>query len=97
MVYTQKPMGIRCSVLPLPVGTGRPRPPLSKKSIDFDHEIMNLFEKNVGTPAILGKTLKVEVELGLNTTTIILPEDLQWPLESFLTVTVSSYTIDPMH
>jgi hypothetical protein len=28
------------SVLPLPVGTGRPRPPLSKKSIDFDHEIM---------------------------------------------------------
>jgi hypothetical protein len=28
------------SVLRLPVGTGRPRPPLSKKSIDFDHEIM---------------------------------------------------------
>jgi hypothetical protein len=28
------------SVLPLSVGTGRPRPPLSKKSIDFDHEIM---------------------------------------------------------
>jgi hypothetical protein len=28
------------SVLPLPVGTGLPRPPLSKKSIDFDHEIM---------------------------------------------------------
>jgi hypothetical protein len=45
------------SVLPLPVGTGRPRPPLSKKSIDFDHEIMNLIEKNVGTPAILGRAL----------------------------------------
>jgi hypothetical protein len=45
------------SVLPLPVGTGRPRPTLSKKSIDFDHEIMNLVEKNVGTSAILGKTL----------------------------------------
>jgi hypothetical protein len=28
------------SVLPLPVGTGRPRPSLSKKGIDFDHEIM---------------------------------------------------------
>jgi hypothetical protein len=28
------------SVLPLPVGTGPPRPLLSKKSIDFDHEIM---------------------------------------------------------
>jgi hypothetical protein len=28
------------SVLPLPVGTCRPRPPLSKKSVDFDHEIM---------------------------------------------------------
>jgi hypothetical protein len=28
------------SVLPLPVGTGRPRPPLSKKRIDFDHESM---------------------------------------------------------
>jgi hypothetical protein len=27
-----------------------------KKSSDFDHEIMNLVEKNVGTPAILGKT-----------------------------------------
>jgi hypothetical protein len=24
-----------------------------KKSSDFDHEIMNLVEKNVGTPAIL--------------------------------------------
>jgi hypothetical protein len=24
---------------------------------DFDHEIMNMVEKNVGTPAILGKTL----------------------------------------
>jgi nonspecific dipeptidase len=28
-----------------------------KKSCDFDHEIMNYVEKNVGTPAILGKTL----------------------------------------
>jgi hypothetical protein len=26
-----------------------------KKSSDFDHEIMNLVEKNVGTSAILGK------------------------------------------
>jgi hypothetical protein len=25
-----------------------------KKRSDFDHEIMNLVEKNVGTPAILG-------------------------------------------
>jgi hypothetical protein len=25
-----------------------------KKSTDFDYEIMNLVEKNVGTPAILG-------------------------------------------
>jgi hypothetical protein len=45
------------------VGTGRPRPPLSKKSIDFDHEIMENessdsdHEKNVGTPAILGRAL----------------------------------------
>jgi hypothetical protein len=52
------------------VGTGRLRPPLSKKSIDFDHEItenekssdfdheiINLVEKSVGNPAILGKTL----------------------------------------
>jgi hypothetical protein len=58
------------SVLPLPVGTGRPRPSLSKKgfiltmklwkmkkSRDSDHEIMNLVEKNVGTPAILGRAL----------------------------------------
>jgi hypothetical protein len=28
-----------------------------KKSCDFDHEIMNLVEKNVGTPAILSRTL----------------------------------------
>jgi hypothetical protein len=62
-------MGVT-SVLPLPVGTGRPRPPHSKrvliltmklwkmkKSCDFDHEIMNLVEKTVGTPAILGRTL----------------------------------------
>jgi hypothetical protein len=28
------------SVLPLPVGTARPQPPLSKKNIDFHHEIM---------------------------------------------------------
>jgi hypothetical protein len=27
-----------------------------KKSSDFDHEIMNLVEKNVGTPAILDRT-----------------------------------------
>jgi hypothetical protein len=58
------------SVLPLPVGTGRPDHHSAKKvliltmklwkikkSSDFDHEIMNLVEKNVGTPAILGKTL----------------------------------------
>jgi hypothetical protein len=30
-----------------------------KKSCDFGHEIMNLVEKNVGTPAILGRTLQV--------------------------------------
>jgi hypothetical protein len=28
-----------------------------KKSNDFDHEITNLVEKNVGTPAIRGRTL----------------------------------------
>jgi hypothetical protein len=28
-----------------------------KISSDFDHEIMNLVEKNVGTPAILGRTV----------------------------------------
>jgi hypothetical protein len=28
-----------------------------KKSSDFDHEIMSLIEKNVGTPAILGRAL----------------------------------------
>jgi hypothetical protein len=28
-----------------------------KKSSDFDREIMNLVEKNVGTPAFLGRTL----------------------------------------
>jgi hypothetical protein len=28
-----------------------------KKSSDFVHEIINLVEKNVGTPAILGRTL----------------------------------------
>jgi hypothetical protein len=28
-----------------------------KKRSDFDHEIMNFVEKNVGTPAILDKTL----------------------------------------
>jgi hypothetical protein len=27
-----------------------------KKRSDFDHEIINLVEKNVGTPAILGIT-----------------------------------------
>jgi hypothetical protein len=31
-----------------------------KKSCDFDHEIMNLVEKNVGTPAILGITLLMQ-------------------------------------
>jgi hypothetical protein len=30
-----------------------------KKSYDFDHEIINLVEKNVGTPAILGITLHI--------------------------------------
>jgi hypothetical protein len=29
----------------------------NEKSSDFDHEIMNLVEKNVGTPAILGRAL----------------------------------------
>jgi hypothetical protein len=38
LIGPMKMMG--CSVLPLPVSTGRPRPPLIKKSIDFDHEIM---------------------------------------------------------
>jgi hypothetical protein len=28
-----------------------------KKRSDFDHEIMSLVEKNVGTPATLGKTM----------------------------------------
>jgi hypothetical protein len=28
-----------------------------KKSSDFDHEKINLIEKNVGTAAILGRTL----------------------------------------
>jgi hypothetical protein len=28
-----------------------------KKSCDSDHKIMNLVEKNVGTPAILGRAL----------------------------------------
>jgi hypothetical protein len=28
-----------------------------KKSSDFDHEIMNFVEKNVGTPVIVSKTL----------------------------------------
>jgi hypothetical protein len=27
-----------------------------KKSCDFDHEIMNLVEKSVGTPAILDRS-----------------------------------------
>jgi hypothetical protein len=31
----------------------------NEKSSDFYHEIMNLVEKNVGTPAILGRTLHV--------------------------------------
>jgi hypothetical protein len=30
-----------------------------KKRSDLDHEIMNLVEKNVGTPAILVRTLEV--------------------------------------
>jgi hypothetical protein len=29
----------------------------NEKSSDFDHEIMNLVEKNLGTSAILGRTL----------------------------------------
>jgi hypothetical protein len=37
---------IHISVLPLPVATGRPRPPLSKKSIDFDHEIVENEKKD---------------------------------------------------
>jgi hypothetical protein len=34
------------------------------KKSDFDHEIMNLVEKNVGTPAILGRTLHNPMFLG---------------------------------
>jgi hypothetical protein len=34
-----------------------------KKSSDFDHEIMNFVEKNVGTPAILGRTLRAVLNL----------------------------------
>jgi hypothetical protein len=33
-----------------------------KKSCDFYHEIMNLVEKNVGTPAILGRDLIISLE-----------------------------------
>jgi hypothetical protein len=36
-----------------------------KKSSDSDHEIMNLVEKNVGTPAILGRALKMAVNVTL--------------------------------
>jgi hypothetical protein len=32
-----------------------------KKISDSDHEIMNLVEKNVGTPAILGRALNAQV------------------------------------
>jgi hypothetical protein len=55
------------SVLPLPVGTDHHSAKkililtmklwIMKKSSDFDHEKMNLVEKNLGTPAILGRTL----------------------------------------
>jgi hypothetical protein len=36
-----------------------------KKSCDFefDHEIMNLVEKNVGTPIILGRALNAQEAL----------------------------------
>jgi hypothetical protein len=59
--------GLQCSAPAGPHWSARP--PLGKKSIDFDHEIMenekndfdheitNLVEINVGTPAILGRTL----------------------------------------
>jgi hypothetical protein len=61
MVVANSIVDYQCSAPALPVGTGRPRPPLSKKSIDFDHEIMesgfdheimNLVEKNVGTARV---------------------------------------------
>jgi hypothetical protein len=55
------------SVLPLPVGPDHHSAKQililtmklwkMKKSCDSDHEIMNLVEKNVGTPAILGRAL----------------------------------------
>jgi hypothetical protein len=34
-----------------------------KKSSDFDHEKINLVEKNVGTPAILGRTLWISLKI----------------------------------
>jgi hypothetical protein len=55
------------SVLPLPVGPDHHSAKKGliltmklwkmKKSSDSDHEIMNLVEKNVGTPAILRRAL----------------------------------------
>jgi hypothetical protein len=46
-----------------------------KKSSDFDHEIMNLVEKNVGTPAILHRILVF----------LQVPEKITpWPVESSL-------------
>jgi hypothetical protein len=57
------------SVLPLPVGPNHHSAKKvliltmklwkMKKSSDFDHEIMNLVETNVGTPAILVRTLSI--------------------------------------
>jgi hypothetical protein len=34
------------SVLPLPVGTGRPRPPLSKKSIDLTMKLWKMKKRS---------------------------------------------------
>jgi hypothetical protein len=51
-----------CQILPLfghslgSASAGWARPPLSKKSIDFDHEIIKMVEK-AATPAILSRTL----------------------------------------
>jgi hypothetical protein len=48
-----------------------------KKSCDFYHEIMNLVEKNVGTPAILGRTPEAVVHINhLDNVSSDLPQDM---------------------